>query len=298
MNSGRASLGPKSVQSGTSTSDVVAVSGDQSGVYALSPGRPCVKLRVLGSSGTYPVADCPSSGYLLDAAGTRIWIDAGTGTFAELQRCIDYVSIDAMILTHLHSDHCLDLLPFYYARRFNERAKKLPLYCAPGTEKHMSQLLIGDGGSKLSTFFDFRDVRPGDSLEIGDVGVSFEGMQHPVPTTALKLEADDQVLAFSADTGPDAPLAQFVSGSDVLLCEASYQNADVGPPIHLSAAQAAQIGAEADVQSLILTHIFPTLDPEVSLAEARDVGGDLDVSRAIKGEVFDVGALSWINSPR
>lgn len=80
-----------------------------------------MRLRVLGCSGTYPTPRSPSSGYVIDDPTASVWIDCGTGTFAALQRVLDYTGIDALVLSHVHSDHCLDIFPLYYALRFNPR---------------------------------------------------------------------------------------------------------------------------------------------------------------------------------
>ncbi len=248
-----------------------------------------MRLRILGSSGTYPGVDCPSSGYVVEHDGVKIWIDAGTGTFAQVQRFYGHTQIDALILTHIHSDHCLDVFPLYYCRRFDPDAAPLPLYCPPGTLDRLGRLLAGDGSCTLDMIFEFHEVTPDDVVQIGDLRCTFRSTQHPIPTHAIRIETPDATLTFTADTGPDHDLGDFAAGSDMLLSEATFQNDSIGPPLHLSAAQAAELALDAGVRSLVLTHILPDSDRAISIAQAREIAGDLPVFAAAPGEIYDVG---------
>ena len=240
--------------------------------------------------------DCPSSGYVIEHEGTRVWVDAGTGTFAQLQRWIDHIDIDAIVITHVHSDHCLDLFPLYYARRFDPRIRDMPLYCPERTLEHLSPLLISDSTCTLDMMFDFHEVGEDDDVELGGMHFSFMRTQHPIPTNAVRAETKDQVLTFSSDSGPDAALDDFASGSDAFLCEATYQNDCIGAPLHLSAAQAADFAKRAAARALILTHIFPGLDPVKSVDEAKATAGDVAVHRAYTGGLFDIEGAGWLDA--
>ena len=69
-----------------------------------------MRLTVLGSSGTYPAPSNPASGYLIESGGTRVWSEAEPGTFAALARCLDWDLLDAVVVSHRHPDHCMDLV--------------------------------------------------------------------------------------------------------------------------------------------------------------------------------------------
>lgn len=253
-----------------------------------------MRLRVLGCSGTYPTTESPSSGYVISDPTATVWIDCGTGTFTALQSVMDYADVDALVITHVHSDHVLDIYPLYYARRFDGRCDRLPVYCPAGTEAHLSQFLVGDGASKLSYVFDFREVAEGDLVEIGDLRVTFATTDHPVPTNAVRVDGTEASFVFSSDTGPGMDLHDFARGADVLLCEASYQSDDMGPPLHLSAGQAADYAKRAEVGTLVLTHFWPTHDRQRSLDEATAAAGDVPVTAAYAGGVFDISERRWV----
>ncbi len=249
-----------------------------------------MRLTVLGSSGGYPAPGNPSSGFLLEHGGAKLWIDAGNGTFAELQRLADFTRIDALVLSHVHADHCADVFPLHVAIRYGEHSGlRLPLYCPPGVRETLGKLLGEGGWEDLGEAFEFHTVDAGDRVEISGFRLRFLRMDHPAHTLGIRAETSGGTLTYSADTHTGADLAGFAQGSDLLLCEATYQEGKIGGPVHLSARQAGDAARRAGVRELALTHVWPTFDPQVSLAEARAAAGDLPVRWARSGEVFDIG---------
>jgi ribonuclease BN (tRNA processing enzyme) len=249
-----------------------------------------MRLHVLGSSGGYPVPGNPNSGFLLEHGETRLWLDAGTGTFAVLQGLMDFTKVDALVLSHVHADHCADVLPLYVAIRFGVAGDlRVPLYCPPGVRETLAPFFGDRGWEELGQTFDFKPVDEGDQVEVGGVRLRFLRTQHPAHTLAIRAETGEGVLTYSADTGPATDLAGFARGSDTLVCEATYQEGKVGAPVHLSAREAGETARRAGVRELALTHLWPTFDPEVSLREARETAGDLRVRWAGSGDVFEIG---------
>lgn len=260
-----------------------------------------MRLTVLGSSAAYPVPGNPSSGYLVEAAGTRAWLDAGTGTFSALQTLAltqgwDWRELDAVILSHAHADHCLDLVPYYYALRFRKdppppgENRRLPAFWPAGTRELLGRIVEEEEGEdKLGRVFAPRTVADGDEVGIGPLKISFAVTDHGPPTLAARFDDGHHRLVYTADTGPAVDLAPFAKGADLLLADATYQEDLVGPPVHLTAAQAGELARRAGVHRLVLTHVWPTFDPERSLEEARAVAGGVPVALARPGAVFDIG---------
>lgn len=258
-----------------------------------------MKLTILGSSGGYPGPQNPSSGFLLEHAGARLWIDAGSGTLSAMQRLGGFETVDAILVSHVHPDHCSDLYPLNVALRFHEQGVlRKSLHCPQEVWERMP-LLLGDapeGEEAFAKTFDHHPVSAGpaggasDTVEVCGLRVSFLRTEHPNYCLAMRLESEDGVLTYSADTGPGTDLAAFARGSDLLLCEATYQEGLVGAPVHLTARQAGERARNAGVRDLVLTHVWPTFDPHRSAEEAAETAGEARVAWAAPGATFEVRA--------
>lgn len=249
-----------------------------------------MRVHVLGSSGGYAVPGNPCSGFLLEQGEARIWMDAGPGTLAEVQRIVPVERLDAIVVSHVHADHCADLFTLYVALRFRiEGALRKPLWAPREVWEVVPRFLdpTGGGALKLEEAFDFHPLEDGAEAEIQGVRFRCARTDHPVYTLALRAETGGSTLAYTADTGPGADLSGLARDADLFLCEATYQEAAMGAPVHLSARQAAELARKAGARKLALTHFWPTLDPEVSLREARAAAGETEVALARPGVVFD-----------
>lgn len=227
-------------------------------------------LTVLGCSGTFPVPGRAASGYLVGHRGYRIYMDAGPGTFANLLRYLDVVDISAVFLSHSHPDHCVDLYSLFYALRFHPEAPKgVPVYGPRGICDHLWSFISTDVEQVFREIFVFHELDDGDKVSLGPLTLSVATMNHPVATLGARLDVDGRSLTYSADTGPTEALVDLAKDSSLFLCEATYHASHPGPPLHLTAAEAAEHAASAGAQTLMLTHIRPGIDQQASLAEAR-----------------------------
>ena len=226
----------------------------------------------LGSNGTYPTPGHPTSGYLLQHEGTSVWIDTGSGTFAALQQVIDFNALDALIISHVHPDHCIDVFGFFYAFRFGgESRSAIPTLVPEGLVERL-RAFLGDPNHPIGDSLDFRIQADGDSAVIGEIVFEFATTDHPVPTLAVRAEASNgRVLAYSADTGPAGEWSRVAEDADLFVCEATYQGRVEDKPWshHLTAGEAGQIARARRAKDLMLTHVWPVLDPDRSLQEAE-----------------------------
>jgi ribonuclease BN (tRNA processing enzyme) len=242
-----------------------------------------VELTILGAHGTWPGAGGATSGLLVRQDGFNLWIDAGSGTLANLQRHTGLFDVGAVMISHSHPDHVSDLYSYLMARLFApEHPPKIPIYLAPKVAERFNPLLTDDSAEmRLAEGFDVVVVEPGQGLEAGPFRVSTRPMRHTVPTIGVRVEAGGASMAYSADTGPTDELVKLASGVDLLVAEASYQ--DTGkelPPIHLSAREAGEAAGEAEAGRLVLTHIRPYLDWDRSREEADAAfGGEVILGR-------------------
>jgi ribonuclease BN (tRNA processing enzyme) len=249
-----------------------------------------VKLTVLGAQGTWPGPGGEACGYLLTHEGFHLWVDAGTGTFARLQERIAVEEVGGVLITHGHPDHFLDLIPAFYARHYGGLGSPgLPLYSPEGFPDRVALLVSERGRDVMAEAYDLRTARDREPFELGPFSVTpFEMVHVGVPALGYRIEAGGRVLAYTGDTGPCAQAVELARGAQVLLAEATYQNASELFPFHLSAAQAGELASDAGVGRLVLTHLLPILDPAVSAREAAATfAGPIEVAR--RGLVVEVG---------
>ena len=232
-------------------------------------------VTVLGCSGSYPGRDGACSGYLVrSTAGTTIWMDCGSGTMANLQRHADLDDVDAVVLTHEHPDHWTDLESFHVWAAYGPGKRGIPVY-GPRNFRTLTPR------EALTPTFDWRVVADGDRVDIADVAASFSRTDHGPETLAVRLDGDGRSLGYSADSGPGWSLEALGPGLDLALCEATLLSDREGKvPGHLSARQAGATAAAAGVGKLVLTHLWPTVDPTAAALEARTTyDGPLGVAR-------------------
>ena len=229
-----------------------------------------MELTVLGSAGTWPGPGGATCGHLLSHDGAHVWLDAGTGTFARLQEYVGVDDISAIVITHGHTDHFIDVVPAFYARHYGGMGRpNLPFYSPDGFVEGMSMLTSENGRNLMAEAYDFRTVGGGDVFDIGPFHITTFEMTHiGVSSVGYRIEAGGSVLAYTGDSGPCREVIEMAGDVDMLVAEATYQDASSQAFFHMSATQAAQHATAAGAKRLVLTHILPTLDRAISLVEA------------------------------
>jgi ribonuclease BN (tRNA processing enzyme) len=250
-----------------------------------------VRLTVIGCSGSFPGPDSPASCYLVEAGGFRLLLDLGNGALGVLQRHAGLLDIDAVCLSHLHADHCLDLCGYWVARIFHPGGPqpKIPVYGPAGTAGRMARAYGMTEPPGMTGAFDFRTLAPG-VQRIGPFQVTAAHVNHPVETFGFRIGYAGRSIAYSADTGESDALVDLARGADLLLCEASFL-AGPGLPagLHLTGGQAAQHAARAGAGQLVLTHLVPWHDPARVLEEASAASFDGPICLAASGHSVDLG---------
>jgi ribonuclease BN (tRNA processing enzyme) len=249
-----------------------------------------VKLTIVGCSGTFPGPEAACSSYLVEHDGFRLLVDAGNGSTGALQRYVDLLALDAVLISHMHGDHYLDLITYTYARRYHPDGFPgcLPVYGPSDLEEHVHGAFGRPVHDLLHAVYEFHSVAGAGRMTIGPFEVDLATVNHPVETYAMRLTAGGRSLAYSADTGISDNLVELARSSDLFLCEASYLEGEDNPPdIHLTGREAAEHAVRAGVDRLLLTHLVPWGDRDRTLAEATEVfTGEVLVADA--GAVFEI----------
>ena len=239
-----------------------------------------------------PAGGQASSGYLVSDGRTRLLLDCGPGVATALGAVLPPRELTAVVISHVHLDHCYDLLPigktllsegFRYPSagrppQAGMRVPKVPLYVPAGARELLDRLAalfpvttapVLDRAFELA--FDVREYEPGDTVDCGTTTVHFELLAHAAPNCGVRVSAPNGTLAYTGDTGRTPALRTLADGADLLLAECTLTEPDDGPHGHLCAEDAAD--AAQGVGQLVLTH-FGSADPADSghRAAARFAG--------------------------
>lgn len=225
-------------------------------------------LTVLGGSAAWPNPGQGCSAYLVEDGTTTILLDCGPNTLLELRKHVDYATIDAIIISHCHSDHILDLVPYRYGLTYgptNHHAS-IPVWLPPGGHKRLN--MLGDafsgqgepGQSFWEPAFALDEYDPDTVLTIGSLRISFAPTQHFIPCFAMRVEdADNRTIFYSSDTGSVLPLLDLVAGVELVIAEATLeQQAEVPEEQrgHMPPEDAGRLATSAGAHTLILTHLW------------------------------------------
>lgn len=235
-----------------------------------------MQLTVLGCAGSAPGPDLPTSGYLVEAGGVRIAVELGGGVFGALQRYCDPFRLDAVLLSHLHLDHCADFsaLTTYLRHHPAPPASfgRLPVFApahAPGrlanahaaSEEELAALRLADT-------YDFVPLEPG-RFDLGGVSIDVAAMRHICEAYAFRIAVGGKSLVFTGDTVPCPELVELARGADLLLADAAWrEQAGRANYLHMSGHEAGAVAEEAGVGRLVLTHVLPWSDRNGVLEDA------------------------------
>jgi ribonuclease BN (tRNA processing enzyme) len=242
-----------------------------------------LSMTVLGAAGSYPGLGQACSGYLVQGGGANVVVDLGPGSLANLQRHIGLDEIDAVVLTHGHPDHWTDLAGLRVALKYGLGQEGLRVW---GTRE--CGRLARDLSGGLEPTIVWHDLGPDSLLVAGGLCFTFAPTHHYVETFAVRVDGPGgEMLIYSADTGPAWSPVSLMADSvvfagapeadrrlDLLLCESTHLIADEGEGVlHLSARQAGDLGRACGARRLLLTHLWPTHDPDDHRREATEAFG-------------------------
>lgn len=232
-------------------------------------------ITVLGCSGTWGSATSACSGYLVSDGTTRVWLDCGPGTLSAIQQHCGLDEIDAVVVTHEHPDHMLELPVLRNAFTYGVERRDVPLYAPRGVFGMLDAIL---GTRKAMPAFLPKMVGDRSVARIGGLRFQFSRTDHPVETLAVRV--DDEAngsgsLIYSSDTGPGWSISALGDRTDLAIVEATFLDGEVGASeaFHRTAKQTGADAKEAGVRRLVVTHVPPTGDGERHRAEAEAAFG-------------------------
>jgi ribonuclease BN (tRNA processing enzyme) len=264
-----------------------------------------MRLTVLGKSPSWQDAGGACSGYLIEEDGTAVLVDCGNGVFAKLRERIDYVDVDGVVISHLHADHFLDLVPYSYALTYAPRQQPVPVDRWPGTDfpacpalhvppgaAQVFRRVVGSWGNEdlIEKAFKLREYDPSSEIEIGPVRITFQAVPHFTETFAMSISSTNGSgrIVYGADSSPTEVLEEFARDADLMLVEATLPRPErTGMRGHLTPGEAGGHARAAGAKRLLLVHISDELDWEWARDQASEAfGGPVEVAR--EGAVYEV----------
>ena len=245
-----------------------------------------LEVTVLGSSGSYASVDNPCTGFLVESPAAAVLFDCGPGTAGPLQAAIGLENLDAIVVSHCHPDHWLELPVLRNVFTWFHPRSGIPVYGTAETRRMDEAVTVRAPGAP--TPFDWETIDASSTITIGDQTWTFDRTDHPVETLAARVTSGGRTVMFTSDSGPGWHFDDFGRGVDAAFCDASHLEGfeDQGIP-HMSAREAALRAESAQVCRLVLTHLIPGSDPEAHRVEAMAAyGGPVDVARP--GSVFAI----------
>jgi ribonuclease BN (tRNA processing enzyme) len=244
-------------------------------------------LTVIGGSAASVGTGQGCASYLVQTETTSIVLDAGPGTLQELRKHTDFRALDAVVISHLHVDHMLDVIAMRFSLSYNpvKPTRKVQLWLPPGGLDAFHKLAsVFDFETGADTFFttvfDLAEYDPNGSVEIGNLTLTFAPTVHWVPCWSIRVSPANGSgdLVYTADTGPSADLEAHLAGAQVIISEATTPDAQANnSPFnergHITPSEAATWAKRAGASTLVLSHMFEENDPEACVATARTVFG-------------------------
>jgi ribonuclease BN (tRNA processing enzyme) len=226
-----------------------------------------VRFTVLGRSPAVPNPGEACAGYLVQGGRSRVMVDIGPGTVAQLLRLCNPSELDAVVISHMHTDHFLDLVTMRYSFPWKDEANpKLRVYLPPGATGQMEMVARGAGfPDYFARSFAFIEHDGAAALEIGDLRFEPTPTVHFVPTWGFRVtsrgaEENGRAIAYSADSAPTPTLDTLADRADLFICEAANRTlADDAPPPerrgHLLPTEAGEVAQRGRVGRMVLTHL-------------------------------------------
>ena len=232
---------------------------------------------IIGSGTCVPSLKRSSCSVLVEVGSTKLLFDSGPGSMHSLLRAgIEIFDIDFLCYSHFHPDHTGELVPFIFATKYpNVDRRKIPLTIVAG--KGFNNFFNG----LKSVYGEWLELPPGilqileldniapDQRTFGDFNLMTSPMQHRPESIAYRLtDTNGRSVVYSGDTDVNDNLVSLAKETNLLICESAMPD-DLRVPGHLTPSLAGDMATRANVQQLVLTHLYPECDQADLVAQCR-----------------------------
>jgi len=264
-----------------------------------------MRITVLGKSPSWEDAGGACSGYLIEDGDSSLLLDCGNGVFSKLRLFRDYTELDAVLLSHLHADHFLDLVPYAYALTYAPRQQPVPVAGYPGTDTPARPRLIAPHGARrcfrrvvgawgnedlIESAFLLEEYDAGSTVKVGALRARFKEVPHFTTTYAIDFTSANGGgrFTYGADCRPGNELIEIARETDLLIVEATLPRPErTGIRGHMTPAEAGDHARRAGAARVVLTHISDELDQDWAREQGTEAfGAPVEVAR--EGAVYEV----------
>jgi ribonuclease BN (tRNA processing enzyme) len=252
-----------------------------------------MKFHIVGSGTTVPDAERGPAGFVVESAGARVLVDGGTGTVQRLARMgIDARDLDGGVYSHRHVDHCGDLVPLLFTMRVGidkPRIRDYPIWAGAGFAPYFASLEQLYPRWLRTSRYDVPITElpldaPGVAELPGGLRLDTRPARHAEGALHLRFTGPEgQTVVFSGDTGWSDELVELARGVDLLVTECAVPEPDEWDS-HLCPEDVARLLSAARPRRAVVTHLYPTVDPEEALRKVRSTG--VPVERGFDGQVL------------
>lgn len=227
-------------------------------------------LSVLGAGPAYTSRPgAVGSAYLVSDGSTHVLLDLGQGTLPALFARLPPEELDAVLVTHLHPDHFIDLVPLRHYLRYEFDPPRRVRVIGPHDLASRIDALHAEAGFAAATL-DCEDLLDGPTV-IGSLTVESRRVTHTADSRAVRIAAaEGPGLVYSGDCGRADDLAPLIRPDDTLLTEVSFGAGPVPPgAFHLDGAAVGELAAATQPRRVLLTHVLAGHDLDATLASVR-----------------------------
>ena len=247
-----------------------------------------MRLTVLGRSPAVPNPGEACAGYVVEQNGVRVLVDIGPGVVAQLLRTHPADALTGLVISHMHTDHVLDLVTLRHAFPWLHAPERpIEVVMPPGSADQTADLARAAGDAAFfEKTFNIREHDGSTELRFGPLAMRPMPTQHYIPTWGFRIGAGSRTLVYSADSGPCDELVALAESADLFLCEATLRSAaedQAEQRGHLTAAEAGLAARQAGARRLLLTHL-PVIDGATPAADeaAAAFGGPTQVAEPLR----------------
>ena len=249
-------------------------------------------LTVLGAGPAWSDrADAAGAAYLVGFGSTAILLDLGQGAFPRLAGAIEPSALDAVVVSHLHPDHFIDLIPLRHYLAYQLRPPRSVRVIAPaGLADRIDALHAQPGFTLLSLAC---EPFAGETIAVGDLTLEARRVTHTDDSHAIRIApahpTDGPGLVYSGDCGVADDLAPLIRPGDTLLVEVSFGAGPVpAGALHLDAPAIAGLVARTRPGRVLLTHLQMALDRSAPVAIVQ-AATDAPVRLVEPGDRIELG---------